>query len=450
MTLLHQLQMKLPLGILFVFTFSLALAACGSLAPGQDAVIQNSSILSATSAVTLTPFQPEGFVPPPAVAETQFPSAESPTSAPQAVWVSPAIPDLLRQSAIGLGLIPTSDSSAAHIRLDVSTSSSPGSAVWIYALVAPFPTITDGVSLADITTAWSGAGTGPFSGRSIWMDETTLSAFTALWGTPAAGSIQVAPSDQLLDSAWAERPAWALVPFELLEPRWKVLTVDGQSPIHKDFDPGIYPLKINFSLDSNAYQLLPSNRDPGKLTVLAMTGTTALVRATADRMERNGVLYPGEEVRTVLRAADITHISNEIAFSSDCPPPDQYTESLQFCSDPRYIALLEDVGTDVVELTGNHLLDYGAQPFLSTLEMYDQYGWQYFGGGWDLQDARQPALIADHGNNIAFVGCNYVGPSWDWATNSSPGSAPCDLDQMSIVIGNLRSEGYFAGDDISI
>ncbi len=437
-----QLRTKLLLGTISVYTFSFLLSACGSLTPGQGGINDYSSGLSGTSSVTLTPFQPEGFVPPPGPTGLQIPPAESPTSAPQTLWISPAIPDLLRQSVLALGLTPTSDSTTAAVHLDVSETSGPMSAVWIYALVAPFPTISDGVSLAEVKNTWNGEGTGPFSSQPIGMDETTLSAFTALWGAPAAGSFRVAPSDQLLESAWAKGTAWALVPFELLEPRWKVLTVDGQSPIHKDFDPGTYPLKINFSLKSTAYQLMPSNRDPGKLTILAMTGTTALVRATADRMERNGILYPGEEVRTVLRAADITHISNEISFTSDCPPPDPWTESMRFCSDPRYIALLEDVGTDVVELTGNHLLDYGSQPFLSTLDIYDQLNWHYFGGGRNLQEARQPALFEDHGNKIAFIGCIIAGPVADWATDSGPGALPCDLDQMSTDIASLRSAGY--------
>ncbi len=173
-----------------------------------------------------------------------------------------------------------------------------------------------------------------------------------------------------------------------------------------------------------------------------MTGVTALVRATADRMELHGVLYPGEEVRTVLRAADITHISNEISFLEGCPTPDPWTDSLQFCSDPSYIALLEDVGTDVVELTGNHMLDYGPEAFLTTLDMYEQRGWLYFGGGRSLTEALQPALVEDHGNKLAFIGCNYAGPPGDWATDVRPGSASCESGQLVAEIGRLRSEGY--------
>ncbi len=96
----------------------------------------------------------------------------------------------------------------------------------------------------------------------------------------------------------------------------------------------------------------------------------------------------------------------------------------------------------MVELTGNHLNDYGPKPFLSTLDMYDQEGWSYYGGGRDLTAALLPALMEDHGNRFAFVGCNWVGPSWDWATADGPGSAPCDLDQLSVEIRSLRLAGY--------
>jgi len=173
-----------------------------------------------------------------------------------------------------------------------------------------------------------------------------------------------------------------------------------------------------------------------------MTGVTAMVRGTADRMERKGVLYPGEEVRSVLRAADITHISNEIPFLEGCPVPDPYTTSLRFCSDPRYMALLEDVGTDIIELTGNHMLDYGADPFLYTLDLYKQQNWLTFGGGRDLEDSLQPALITDHGNLLAFLGCNFAGPDSDLATATSPGSTPCDFETLQAEITRLAGLGF--------
>jgi hypothetical protein len=105
---------------------------------------------------------------------------------------------------------------------------------------------------------------------------------------------------------------------------------------------------------------LSSNYDPSKLTTVIMTGVTALVRATAYTMELKSVTYPGERIRDLMREADIAHISNEIPFFTGCtvPKPDQ--GALVFCSDPKYIDLLTDIGADVIELTGNHFADRGS------------------------------------------------------------------------------------------
>jgi poly-gamma-glutamate synthesis protein (capsule biosynthesis protein) len=82
------------------------------------------------------------------------------------------------------------------------------------------------------------------------MDQNTYDMFTALWG-PAGSSVQVVAKNDLIDYAWTHQPTLAIVPFEELNPRWKVLPVDGLSPIHKDFDLEKYRLKIPISLNSD-------------------------------------------------------------------------------------------------------------------------------------------------------------------------------------------------------
>jgi poly-gamma-glutamate synthesis protein (capsule biosynthesis protein) len=115
-----------------------------------------------------------------------------------------------------------------------------------------------------------------------------------------------------------------------------------------------------------------------------MTGVTALVRGTAYIMEASGYTYPAIDIGDILRDADILHISNEIPFAETCPKPFSNKANdtkLIFCSKPEYIQLLEAVGTDVVELTGDHFGDWGPEAMVSTLEMYEDRNWQYYGGG---------------------------------------------------------------------
>jgi hypothetical protein len=378
--------------------------------------------------------------------------------APPRLWVSPAAPTVLRERAASWS-VPVDDiRESATLQLDIVPVGAAGSE-WVYALVAPFPTITDGVTSNEILSSWNGAGTGPFAGRPLLMEASTLAAFTALWGLPAEGAVQTIPADQLLETAWRQRPSWAIVPFEALEPRWKVLAVNGQSPVQKHFElhrPPLlqtsfdYPLLVRFGVKCSEPCLIPrlpvlpaTNRDPAKLTTLVTTGVTALVRATAYTMNAKGITYPGKDIRDWLVDADVTHISNEVPFAESCPAPDPLQAKLVFCSDPRYIELLNYLGTDVVELTGNHYADYGADSMLFTLKLYRDNHIAYYGGGADLEDARRPLLLEDHGNRLAFIGCNSVDVGRKpTASTTRPGAAPCDYEYMTSQIRALRVQGY--------
>jgi hypothetical protein len=358
---------------------------------------------------------------------------------------------------------PASSAEAADVQ--VALDAGPGAtplAEWVYAVVAPFPTLIDGVAWADVESSWNGTPAGPFANHPLLVTADTAATLAATMGDPAPGAVEVVPAEEIVQRAWDARPAWAIVPFDQLEPRWKVLHVDGASVLDKGLDLPRYPLVVRAGLTgpergiSRLQELLQqaphsaggpvtanavlTNRDPARMTVLVMTGVTALTRGTAIRMDRHGATYPGGDVRPWLVEADITHVSNEVSFAENCPPPADYA-TLVFCSSPRYIELLEDLDIDVIELTGNHLLDWGVEAMENSLRMYEERGLPYFGGGWNLARA-QAVLTLTHGvHTFGFVGCNPVGPRSAWATEELPGAAPCDYDRVTAQIRRLREQG---------
>ena len=388
--------------------------------------------------------------------DTSTPSTtNTPAPVPVSIWLPAYLPEKLR-SAIALpeGYTLAASLSEAEVTLQVAGAESIPGIQWIYALVAPFPTVTDGVTSDNLHNAWQGIPVDPFRDSPLLMDESTLGVLTAVWGAPNPQAVLVQPANELLEYAWSHRPSWAIVPFENLNPRWKVLTIDGQSPVRKEFDPSAYPLNVHFILSGGAnvqpeiLSLPATNRDASRLTTVVLTGVTALVRATAYTMEGAGITYPAEDIGSILADADITHISNEIPFWPDCPFPTPSMDSLVFCSNPKYIDLLKAVGTDIVELTGDHFMDYGSKATLYTLQMYKDLGWQYYGGGANAEEARQPALIENNGNKLAFLGCN-IGcqvkteiPCDAIATDNHPGAAQCDFNWLSSEIPTLKDDGY--------
>lgn len=431
--------------IVFITVWALLAGACRGLEQFSQPPVGESSGALPRPGPSLTPFQPSPPTPTPQ--PTPTPTLTPTPSGPLAlkVWSPAALPASLLagiQLPPGYELVQAVEApQSADLRFELATSEP--AVRWVFALAAPFPTLAQGASSAELRAAWSGQTSGVFSGRPLLLSPQTLGAFTLLWGAPAPGAVEVQEEERLLQTAWDRRPAYALLPFEALEPRWKVLEVDGQSPLRKEFDATVYPLILPLTaawVGLPGGQILATNRDPARLTTLALTGVTALVRATAFTMQRRGITYPAKDVGDWLRAADITHVSNEVPFAENCPPPDPSQADLRFCSDPSYIALLEAVGADVIELTGDHFQDWGGQAMRFTLQLYRERGWAYYGGGANLDEGRQPAFLEHNGNRLAFIGCN--GKGLAAAGPDRPGAAPCSGDWMPGAIAELRTLGY--------
>jgi poly-gamma-glutamate synthesis protein (capsule biosynthesis protein) len=257
----------------------------------------------------------------------------------------------------------------------------------------------------------------------------------------------------LVEAVWTERDMVALVPFDQLQPSLAVYSVDGQTPVENavKFNASAYPLVATVyahlyagapsNILSELSLVLPTtNRDASKLTVVAMTGVTAMVRLTAAEMDERGPAWPAEVVGPELAAADITAISNEVPFVPDCETNTD-EDNLVFCSKPEYMETLRASGADIIGLTGNHQNDYGYNDALISLDIYAEEGLPVYGGGADKTSALAPLYIEHNGNKLAFLGANSYGPDSAWATDFSPGSARFDLAMMSAAIRSIKESG---------
>jgi len=410
-------------------------AALTDLAPGPTATVQ----------------------PPEQTQHEVMPATDVPIVEPEKnfIWISPELPMTITQGLVApVVLEQVQDQEAANLFLEVGENGRHVTSL-VYALVAPFPSLVDRVSFENLKNAWMGNLSGKFSNSHLYLTQRTQTIFQQWWGEPAEGFVRVVTEEELLSTTWSDANSWALIPFEALRPEWKVIQVDRLSPIWNEFDPNDYPLSVPVSLrgsntgvvdqlsEALINQLSPSfNRDPDQLTTVVLTGVTALVRATAVEMEQKGVLYPADEIAPLLQSADILHISNEVPFASTCPPPKPVSTRLVFCSADKYLELLEYIGTDVVELTGDHFSDWGTEATLHTFDLYDSEGWLYYGGGRTPELGRLPIKLEHNGNKIAFIGCNGKGGSYTPSTYGAPGAVDCDFSLIANEIAKLKEEGF--------
>ncbi|HBF41508.1 MAG TPA: hypothetical protein DDW19_07010 [Anaerolineaceae bacterium] len=389
-------------------------------------------------------------------------ASTTPTETPlEGIWLSPSLPALLLNQIQGVVLNQSANANTAAMILAPVDESVPGlklvrESTWVYALVAPFYEIRDGVTDEELQQIWLGREKGSLAGVKLVLEASTQAAFVLHWGAPSANTVQVRKADELLEATWNESDTWALIPFEAVQPKYKILKIDGLSPLDKPLNVERYPLVMRFGLytDPQASQTsieqenvlktaLPlTNRDESRMTILIMSGTTALTRATAFKIDLKGADYVISGVRDWFLAADLRHVSNEVSFDPNCPKADPNSASMRFCSQPSYIEVLKGLGINVVELTGNHENDYGPEAFAETVKTYQQLGWTTFGGGLTPEDARKPALVENNGNKIAFIGCNPVGPANAWVNDRRAGVARCDPEYYFSQIKALKEQGY--------
>ena len=445
--------------VIFIVLSSLLLGACQL----QPAPVTSSNNSQKTPA--LLPATPISPTAPP----TLLPSP-TPTSVPLTLWLDPLLPaDFLEKIILPEGIIITSTKTEANLFL---TSGNPpknnislGETWQTYALVAPFFTVQDDLTLADLRSLARGYKPQdiPLAIDTLLLRDQDNAIVLHMFNLSASAilpksKIQPVRDDFFKPEMETQEGTWAILPFELLSPQWKVISIDGKSPLDDNFSPESTPLTQRITLSSKLTDLTltedqlkallpPPNRDETHLTSLIMTGVTAMARDTAYVMSTEGVLFPGTEIRDFMRSADLTHISNEVSFYEGCPFPNPDYAGYIFCSDPAYIDLLADLGADIIELTGNHNNDaralYRVDSVPFTLDLYRKNGMQWYAGGVNIADAKKPLLIEKNGNKLAFIGCNSYGPLMAWATEDSSGAAPCeDFGWISDEVTRLRSQGY--------
>jgi poly-gamma-glutamate synthesis protein (capsule biosynthesis protein) len=293
----------------------------------------------------------------------------------------------------------------------------------VFAVVAPFATLQDDISLDEVQRRWRGEGDAP-----LWVAPTVAALLTPVLGPGAA---QEAAQDDLPARLEETPGALAIVPFDALHPRFKALTVDEVNVLDNRLDLDAYPLAVALEVRGDAAPLLAyelrdlveprTNRDPAQLTTLIMTGVTAMSRGTAATIDENGVLYPAQVISATLAAADITHVSNEVPFLDDCIT-DNSLNNLVLCSHTDYWQTLEAIGTDIVGLSGNHVNDFGRDGARESLQFYRDHNIPIYGSGLTVDEACAPLLWEDHGNTIAFVAALAFGPPTAWVTDEEPGA----------------------------
>jgi len=93
-------------------------------------------------------------------------------------------------------------------------------------------------------------------------------------------------------------------------------------------------------------------------------------------------------------------------------------------SDPDFIHDIKAMGIDAVTLANNHMLDYGPEAMLDTIEVCTAAGIACCGVGANLEEALRPARLTVNGQRVALLSLSCTLPNASGATVEKAGIAP--------------------------
>ena len=198
---------------------------------------------------------------------------------------------------------------------------------------------------------------------------------------------------------------------------------------------------INFFKESKKYPLwlkYDSDFDFQKdITTYTHTGVTAITRSTGTVLNAKGIDFYLANILPFFKNRELVHISNEVSNQDACV---YETMKMKFATKTEHFEILNRLKANVIELTGNHNLDVGQQPYLNSLNWYKDHNMKYFGGGASPGEANKPLIIELKDNRkIAWIGFNEFCPLGECADKKMGANRYVEAKAKKLI-DSLRNE----------
>lgn len=147
---------------------------------------------------------------------------------------------------------------------------------------------------------------------------------------------------------------------------------------------------------------------------------------------------PGfEDALAALQSGDLTLGNLETPLSMrGFPVPKMATLRAR----PDIVWDIKELGFSAVTLANNHMMDYGPEAMLDTLETLDQAGIPHCGAGRDLAEALAPVILRRDERTVGLVNVSCTLPQGSEATAERAGIAPLHIESSFEVDPGIQLE----------
>jgi poly-gamma-glutamate capsule biosynthesis protein CapA/YwtB (metallophosphatase superfamily) len=136
---------------------------------------------------------------------------------------------------------------------------------------------------------------------------------------------------------------------------------------------------------------------------ISFVGDISLNGMYDDLLPQKGANFPFEQIKKEFDEVDIVSGNLESPFAHDVKKP-EFLMKTPLKANPAYVEGLKWAGFNVMNLSNNHILDYGERAAAGTQEILEGNGIEHFGYGKDIESAKQLKVISVGSLKIGFIG----------------------------------------------
>jgi len=184
----------------------------------------------------------------------------------------------------------------------------------------------------------------------------------------------------------------------------------------------------------------PQEISKGDTVTLIAVGDVSLARRIGAIIDKNPSFDPFGKVSHIFKSADSVFCNLESVLCSKALKPVNNEKPYNLSASAFNSRILKNAGINIVSLSNNHIMDYGAAGLNSTCSSLTDSEIQYFGAGKNLAIATEALTIRIKNMNFAFLGYTDGMLKTDFADADTPGIAIIELERIKKDIATVRIE----------
>ncbi len=189
------------------------------------------------------------------------------------------------------------------------------------------------------------------------------------------------------------------------------------------------------------YFLNKQQAENTKERVLVFVGDVMVGRGVASQIEKHKDFnFPFLKVAGFLQGADLVFGNLEGPISNRGT---KQGSEYSFRFDPQVSQALQTAGFDVLSLANNHILDYGPEALVDTVDYLRKMRIESVGAGVDYSEANEAKILQVGGMKVAFLAYTNLYPKSLSATPDGAGISDSDPESVKEAVKSAKEKADF-------